>query len=381
MLTSISNAISLAQSAAPREFRLFKRGMNATLKGDFNFDDAAASSVMAAYHRHGIDLMVDLEHDSLSAEAKSRRSDAADARGWFELAVKDGELWAVNVRWTPDGERRLSEKTQRYISPAFLTEGNRITEVVNCALCAYPATHAAPALVAASRSTVVGFRVTPSQRAALYLLATQNGVSVGELIRRSLIRLAAQPTEPACCVSLIGGHPTVPPAPATEPRDTSAIAEALGLPPDATRDELLAALEDVIDQLRGTPALPEAEDPGPVLSSASFKVLSSIMGCSPSEVQRLGRSIRRMCEQQRRADTAVRTLTAPIKVITLSDGRMVTLSASEIESCEAEGAKFEDYARNKATREAARSGASIKRSPVRDKFELNPAGKVVMKKR
>jgi phage I-like protein len=63
-----------------------------------------------------------------------------------------GELWAVNVKWTPDGERRIREKTQRYVSPAFHADKDtgRIVQLVNIAMVAMPGTHSAPALVAAT---------------------------------------------------------------------------------------------------------------------------------------------------------------------------------------------------------------------------------------
>lgn len=145
---------SLAEGdAPPTEFRLFAAGPNPTSKGTFVFDEAAAASVMAHYAREGVELMIDLEHESLEAPI---RQDSRDARGWFQLEVRNGELWAVNVRWTPDGARRLQEKTQRYVSPAFATERledgtERIVSILNVGLVAMPATHNAPALVAASR--------------------------------------------------------------------------------------------------------------------------------------------------------------------------------------------------------------------------------------
>lgn len=134
----------------PREFRLFKAGENDTTKGVFVFDEKAADMVMArAAERGGVDYPIDLEH--LSLDDDGRHFDP-DARGWFKLAVRNGELWAVDVRWTPDGARRLSERTQRYVSPAFMTDDDgRVTEIVNVALVAMPATHGTPALVAAGR--------------------------------------------------------------------------------------------------------------------------------------------------------------------------------------------------------------------------------------
>lgn len=134
----------------PTEFRIFTAGVNESSKGRTLFDDEAAAAVMAAYQKHGADLMIDLEHD---AAGPAMRSDSHDARGWFRLEMRNGELWAVDVRWTPDGARRLTEKTQRYISPLFLQskKTGRVVDLLNVALCAAPAMHDAPALVAASR--------------------------------------------------------------------------------------------------------------------------------------------------------------------------------------------------------------------------------------
>lgn len=143
--------LSALEGELPTEFRLFRAGENPTSKGVFLFDAQAAARVMAAYRQAGTDVMIDLEHLSLDDPASTPRTDTSDARGWCALEVRNGELWAANVRWTPDGAERLSKKTQRYVSPAFLTdEGGRILEVINVALVAMPATHSAQALVAAS---------------------------------------------------------------------------------------------------------------------------------------------------------------------------------------------------------------------------------------
>lgn len=159
----------------PREFRLFKSGENETTKGVFLFDAEAARQVMANAEAHGVDLMVDLEHLSLDQES---RSFDPDARAWLRLEVRNGELWAVDVRWTDDGARRLKAKTQRYISPAFATDDeNRVIEIVNIALTAMPATHNTPALVAAGRR----LPMTLAQRIAL--LAARLTIAKGRLAK------------------------------------------------------------------------------------------------------------------------------------------------------------------------------------------------------
>lgn len=133
----------------PSEFRLFRYGVNASEKGEFLFDEVSAKSVMAAYNAQGVDVHIDLEHLALDPESKSFDP---DARGWARLEVRNGELWAVNVTWNTDGERRLREKLQRYISPAFLVDDSRrITKILNIALTGLPATHQTAALVAANQ--------------------------------------------------------------------------------------------------------------------------------------------------------------------------------------------------------------------------------------
>lgn len=133
----------------PKEFRIFKRGWNSTQKGDFLFDDEAAKLVMDAYEKHGIERAIDLEHLSIDQESKAYDP---DARGWFKLSVRDGELWAIDVRWTEDGDKRLRAATQRYISPFFAygEKSRRVQSLHNVAIVATPATDEMPALVAAS---------------------------------------------------------------------------------------------------------------------------------------------------------------------------------------------------------------------------------------
>lgn len=135
----------------PTEFRLFVAGWNDTEHGRFLFDEEAAKAVMAAHAKWGVELAIDLEHQMLGGVEADPT--ARDARGWFTLELRaDGSLWATNVKWTKDGAERLSERRQRYISPAFEvdSETKRVTKIINAAICSIPATHHTPALVAAS---------------------------------------------------------------------------------------------------------------------------------------------------------------------------------------------------------------------------------------
>jgi phage I-like protein len=153
---SLSCVVALAVGAGgelPTEIRLFAAGVNQTEKGPYLFDAEAAKRVMAHYQARGVDVMIDLDH--LSTDDTHPNYDG-DARGWAKLELRNGELWAVGISWTPEGAQRVTNKTQRYVSPYFGWEETpdgqrRVVELVNFAICANPATHAAPALVAASK--------------------------------------------------------------------------------------------------------------------------------------------------------------------------------------------------------------------------------------
>lgn len=159
---------------------------------------------MAAFDRHGVDRMIDLEHLSLDQESESFDP---DARGWARLELRDGELWAVDVKWTEDGARRLAEKTQRFISPTFFFDDDgRVTKILNIALTAMPATHDIAPLVAARVQTsgeqvkLQANKMTPEQAAmALEVVEAGDGAGALELVR-------------ALIASMLGGDDSAEPA-------------------------------------------------------------------------------------------------------------------------------------------------------------------------
>lgn len=137
-----------ADREPPKEFCLFQRGVNHTEKGDFLFDDAAAESVMSWFAAKGVDLPIDYEHEMVDGGVTGKKL----AAGWFGLEVRDGALWATNVRWTPAATAHLQDAEYRYFSPAFDydQESGRVAQLINFALTNRPAMNAIPALVAAS---------------------------------------------------------------------------------------------------------------------------------------------------------------------------------------------------------------------------------------
>lgn len=121
----------------PSEFRIFTAGVVRTLKGDFVFGEKEMAAVLADVARRGVELPIDYDH-AMVDPASSREERAA--AGWFSVADRGGELWAVGVRWTECGDEDVRSKEWRYISPAFDAKGKSITNLINVALTNIPAT-------------------------------------------------------------------------------------------------------------------------------------------------------------------------------------------------------------------------------------------------
>lgn len=144
-IAMLTASISLAGGKAPTEVRLFKAGYNDTTKGIFLFDDLAAESVMACAARWGNRYPFDYDHKSLNKDAPPESGRAA---GHYDLEVRAGELWAINIQWTPAMMKFLADGEFSYLSPAFsVDEYGRVVEVVNCAVTNLPATKNAAPLV------------------------------------------------------------------------------------------------------------------------------------------------------------------------------------------------------------------------------------------
>lgn len=136
----------------PKEFCLFRFGENDTLKGTFILTRPGAEEVMARYREHGVDLMLDYEHDSLNPGATPEQRKAA---GWGKIEIRADGLYLTNIKWTPRATEYLKHAEFRYLSPAFnVNDENEIIELINVALTNLPATHDQLPLVAANRRTL-----------------------------------------------------------------------------------------------------------------------------------------------------------------------------------------------------------------------------------
>lgn len=151
-----SRALALVEGGTPpTEYLMFAPGVNATVKGDLLFDDEAAAAVLAFYESRGRKRLAgDWEHDSMVPPSERAPGyKGSPASHWFDLEVRPGpELWAVNVKWTPDAFAQISKGEYLHTSPVvqFEKATGRIVAVISSALTNDPATVGQPQLFAAT---------------------------------------------------------------------------------------------------------------------------------------------------------------------------------------------------------------------------------------
>lgn len=247
---TLSNQIQLDDLGPPRQFLIFKPGLNETSKGDFVFDDVAAAAVMADYADQGNELMLDYVHASIGATHASVPSEAGKAAGWFNLDLRPGpELWAVNVRWTAPAAAAIAALEWRHTSPTFLHEDGAIRSLLNVALTNLPATKAQTPLIAAS----MGDCMDPS------------------LVQKALDAIEAGDTKGALEIL------------------KSMIAAAAGAPPEEVPADPMAEPAALGDPANPDPVAPPPEKPEAAMAAASrLMALSQCtsLGAAVAQVER-----------------------------------------------------------------------------------------------
>lgn len=371
----------------PGEFRIFRAGENDTTKGLIVFDAEAATAVMSEYAKHGVQIMIDLEH--LSLDQESRAFDP-DARGWADLEVRNGELWAVNVKWTSDGAKRLAEKRQRFVSPvvAIDPDTRRAQSILNVAITALPATHEAAALVAASMVVNLGDHPMKSAdvKAALEAVKAGDADAALAILEAMLLEMAAGDApadEPAAEET-----PMAEGAPAPEDEEKQAEQAAMAVTARAVlglsgREDFGAAVEDVklwraaYLELAAERAK-NAKDRATLEATERHSLVATLvkLGVEIPATAWADLSAKRPCKRladepiadlrdrvaklsKARGGQAPAAPRAPAQAPADAGGKVINgvqLSARELAICAEQKCEPADYARNKAIHLAARKG-------------------------
>lgn len=97
---------------APEIIKILPLGHVVSTKGEFNVDAESYEAMKAKIRKHGVDLVVDYEHQTLDGVQ-------APAAGWLkELFIADGYIQG-KVDWTLKAKQYLENREYRYISPVI----------------------------------------------------------------------------------------------------------------------------------------------------------------------------------------------------------------------------------------------------------------------
>ena len=290
-LRALSVLIPLDGTGKPRdEVRLFQRGVNPTENGDYLFDDAEAEAVMAAYAKHGVGVMVDLEHLSLDPDAPHYDP---DARGRGRLELRNGELWLVGIKWTPDGTERITSGKQTFVSPAFPRNSeNRIIKIINVAITAMPATDFAMPLAASIHR---GKTMDPKLVFKTACVVRNNAaglaaaVAAGKPLEGALETLAIDPKTFAGMAKLLGA----------DANDMNAVIAAVR----AWLDEFVAAATGKAPEKPKDE--PPAEEPPPD-AAVALRASGAELELLRTEASKLGEQVRLLTAERDARDSAER---------------------------------------------------------------------------
>jgi phage I-like protein len=140
-------ACSVALGSASSEIQLIPagpfRGVDGRPSGtpSWQLNPLTAERWLAELRQRKTRLVIDYEHQTLLSADNGRPAPAA---GWFTgagLEIRDGSLWATDVRWTDAARAAIEAEEYLYISPVFTFDPKtgEVTGLINAALTNSPA--------------------------------------------------------------------------------------------------------------------------------------------------------------------------------------------------------------------------------------------------
>ncbi|MDO8632531.1 MAG: phage protease [Phycisphaerales bacterium] len=95
-------------------------GVVESKQGTFVVDAAGAAEIVAAFARHGVEIPVDFEHQTLGGEFAAGDG-KAPAAGWItRLAYEKGRGLLADIRWNADARELIRGGQYGYLSPVLL---------------------------------------------------------------------------------------------------------------------------------------------------------------------------------------------------------------------------------------------------------------------
>lgn len=102
---------------APEVIKLLPLGHVQSEKGDFDVDKESFDLMRRRFLERGLDLVIDYEHQTL-------KDVQAPAAGWVTDLILQEDAIAAKVEWTPKAKEYLKNREYRYLSPVVLVRNS-----------------------------------------------------------------------------------------------------------------------------------------------------------------------------------------------------------------------------------------------------------------
>lgn len=113
----VCTAEEVALDGVPEEIKLLPLGMVHNQKMDFKVDDESCEMIIRQFKGRRLDLVIDYEHQTLE-------NIQAPAGGWIKDIWKGTDALVAKVEWTPKAKEYLLNKEYRYLSPVVMVRKN-----------------------------------------------------------------------------------------------------------------------------------------------------------------------------------------------------------------------------------------------------------------
>lgn len=201
---------------APEIIRILPLGHVTSQKGEFDVDEESLQLMREGIAQHGVDVVIDYEHQTLDGVQ-------APAAGWVKgLSIQDGHIVA-KVEWTARAAEYLKNREYRYISP------------------------------------VITVRKSDGKATGLHSLALTNTPAIDHM----------DPIVNSSTYNDKGGQHTM---------DPKELAKLLGLPEDASEEQITQALAAALEELKQLKEGGKQEAPPPNEETVANKAVCELLG-------------------------------------------------------------------------------------------------------
>lgn len=201
---------------APEIIRILPLGHVTSQKGEFDVDEESLQLMREGIARHGVDVVIDYEHQTLDGVQ-------APAAGWVKgLSIQDGHIVA-KVEWTNRAAEYLKNREYRYLSP------------------------------------VITVRKSDGKATGLHSLALTNTPAIDHM----------DPIVNSSTYNDKGGQHTM---------DPKELAKLLGLPEDASEEQITQALTAALAELKQLKEDGRQEPPPPDEETVANKAVCELLG-------------------------------------------------------------------------------------------------------